>query len=94
MQLNVTADPPAWTKDPGVSYETKFLYTGFGRIDIHAKVYQTFQDFSLFERPFKGGVISRVYSTELATVTEYSKSPRRWMEETPGCTMYFAEISR
>jgi len=94
MQLNVTTDPPEWAKNSGVSYETKFLYTGFGRIDVHAKVYQTFQDFSMFERPFGGGVISRLYNTELATVTEYSKSPRRWKEETPTCTMYFAEIPR
>jgi len=94
MELNITESPPEWATNPGVSYETKFLYTGFGRIDVHAKVYQSFQDFSMYERPFKGGVVSRVYSSELATVTEYSKSPRRWKEETPSCTMYFAEISR
>ena len=97
MQLNVTSIPPPWASTNGHSYETKFLYTGFGRIDTTSKRYQSFQvgtPFLLNERPFKSGVVSRVYSTELATVTEYSKSPRQWKEETSSGTQFFAELRR
>ena len=97
MELRITPDPPAWAAQPGTSYETKFLYTGNGRVDTHTQTYQVFQlgpPITLFERPFKGGVISRVYSTEIATVTEYSKTPRRWKEETPTGIQYFEELRR
>jgi hypothetical protein len=95
MELKVTSHPPTWATH-GTSYETRFIYTGFGRIDVQAKLYQTFQSepFSMFERPFAGGVISRSYAVELATVTEYSKTPRRWKEETPNGTQYFEELRR
>jgi hypothetical protein len=97
MQISITSVPPSWSSHSGKSYETKFLYTGLGRIDTHSKMYQVFQQgtpFSLVERPFKGGVVSRVYSAELATVTEYSKSPRQWKEETPTGTQFFEELRR
>ena len=97
MELRITADIPAWAKAVGTTYETKFVYTGSGRIDTHAKTYQVFQlgpPITLFERPFEGGVVSRAYSAEFATVTEYSKTPRRWKEETPDATQYFEELRR
>jgi hypothetical protein len=97
MEVVITTEPPDWAAKHGTHYDTKFLYVGFGRINTHANTYQTFQlghPIFLFERPFVGGVVSRVYSTELATVTEYSKTPRRWKEETANSTQYFAEISR
>jgi hypothetical protein len=97
MELSVTNQPPAWANGNGTSYETKFLYTGSGRIDAEAQVYQAFQHgppFLLFERPFKGGVVSRVYTVEFATVTIYSKSPRLWKEETPSATTYFTELRK
>ena len=88
---------PLWADGVGYSYETKFLYTGRGRINTHTKMYETFQNglhLFLFERPFPGGVVSRVYASELATVTEYSKLPRKWKEETPTSTQYFTEVRR
>jgi hypothetical protein len=97
MELRITADPPEWAAGPGTSYETKFVYTGSGRIDTHSKTYQVFQldpPLTLFERPFVGGVVSRVYFAEFATVTEYSKSPRKWKEDTPDATQYFEELRR
>jgi hypothetical protein len=97
MELSVTSTAPAWAQTVGTSYETKFLYTGLGRIDAEAQVYQAFQHgppFLLFERPFKGGVVSRVYTVEFATVTVYSKSPRCWKEETPTDTLYFTELRK
>ena len=96
MELNITPKQPIWATH-GTTYDTKFLYTGNGRIDTHKQTYQVFQmgpPITLFERPFKGGVVSRVYSTELATVTEYSKTPRKWKEETPMSTQYFEELRR
>ena len=97
MELRITPDPPAWATAKGTTYETKFVYTGSGRIDTHAKTYQVFQlgpPITLFERPFEGGVVSRVYSAEFATITEYSKTPRKWKEETPESTQYFEELRR
>jgi hypothetical protein len=98
MEVTVSLDQPSWAVGPSTSYETRFVYTGNGRIDVHAKLYQAFQHkdshFLLFERPFPGGVVSRSYSVEYGTVTEYSKSPRRWKEDTPSGVQYFAEISR
>ena len=97
MELKITPDAPAWATQPGTSYETKFLYTGNGRIDTTAQLYQVFQlgpPITLFERPFKGGVVSRAYSVEYATITEYSKTPRRWKEDTPTSIQYFEELRR
>jgi len=97
MELRITSDAPAWASTSGTAYETKFVYTGSGRIDTHSKTYQVFQlgpPVMLFERPFPGGVVSRAYSAEFATVTEYSKTPRRWKEETPENTQYFEEVRR
>ena len=97
MELRITPDPPAWANAPGSAYETKFIYTGSGRIDTHSKTYQVFQlgpPLMLFERPFPGGVVSHAYSAEFATVTEYSKNPRKWKEETPENTQYFEELRR
>lgn len=97
MELKITADTPVWASQPGTTYETRFVYTGNGRINTHAQTYQVFQSgpqITLHERPFPGGVVSRSYSVEYATVTEYSKSPRRWKEETPSTTQYFEELRR
>jgi hypothetical protein len=97
MELRITPEPPAWATTEGKTYETKFVYTGSGRIDTYSKTYQVFQlgpPIMLFERPFDGGVVSRVYSAEFATVTEYSKSPRRWKESTPDVTQFFEELRR
>lgn len=97
MELKITPNAPAWASQPGTSYETRFLYTGNGRIDTQAKLYQVFQlgpPITLHERPFPGGVVSRSYSVEYATITEYSKTPRRWKEETPAATQYFEELRR
>ena len=97
MELKITPDAPTWATQSGTSYETRFLYTGNGRINTQAKLYQVFQlgpPITLHERPFPGGVVSRSYSVEYATVTEYSKSPRKWKEETPTATQYFEELRR
>jgi hypothetical protein len=96
MELNILESTPTWAQHPGRSYETTFIYTGMGRVNTHTQTYQAFQHtstFLLFERPFKSGVISRAYSTELATVTEYSKNPRRWKEETVNGTFYFEQLT-
>lgn len=97
MEIKITEEKPTWADGAGTQYETRFLYTGNGRINTHTKTYEVFQNDScifLFERPFAGGVVSRVYDAEMATVTEYSKIPRRWKEETPTGTQYFAEVRR
>jgi len=93
MEIDMTLEKLTWADAQGTSYETRFHYTGFGRIDTHAKLYQVFQSNTLFERPFLGGVVSRLYASEYATVTEYSKSPRRWKEDT-GIPKYFSERPR
>ena len=97
MELAISTKKPEWANASGKTYETKFLYTGLGRVDTTTMKYQKFQtgtDFFMFEEPFAGGVVSRVYMSEFATITEYSKMPRRWKEETPAGTHYFSELRR
>jgi len=98
MEIEITTTRPEWAKGRGTVHDVRFLYTGRGRINTHSRTYQAIQRDSsgihLFERPFLGGVVSRVYNAEYSTMTVYSTNPRRWSEETMGATEYFAEVRR
>lgn len=94
MELKISREKPAWADGVGHSYDTTFLYTGRGRINMHMRMYETFEGMHMFERPFTGGVVSRVYDAEAVSITEYSKSPRRWKEDTPTGTWYYSQLRR
>jgi hypothetical protein len=77
--------PEAYAKQKGTTYETRYLYTGFGRYNEHEKTLEVLQvepdeTFSFFSRPHTAEVFSRVYHVEQVRVTVYSSSPRIWKE--------------
>ena len=87
MNVKILPDiPDEWkNKKPIRSYETRFLYIGLRRLDTFKKTLSMFQytekGLVYHEEPFPDIAISRLYSTELATVSVYSESPRVWVEE-------------
>lgn len=84
----------------GITTETKYFYTGLGRINAHTQTFQVLKtmnsgNFVLFERPNPIGTLSRVYNVEHVTYTEYSSNPRRWCERIdPITAFYFEEVRR
>jgi hypothetical protein len=83
----------------GKTTETKYFYTGLGRINLHTRTFQllrkTGDTFLLTEHSLDIGVLSRVYNVENVTYTEYSETPRRWCERTdPHTAFYFEEVRR
>lgn len=79
----------------GTTYETRFVYMGFSRLDTEARTLSRMKvgedkKVLYFESEFpKGCIIPRAYHTELARVTVYSKTPRIWKEELAGDLVYF-----
>jgi hypothetical protein len=96
MQVEVSETEPTWAKG-GTSYETQVIYTGFGRIDLHRKMFQVMhpagKDIFLVERPFDGGVVARIYHSETVVFTTYSEKPRMWKEEIAGGPTYYFRVS-
>jgi hypothetical protein len=100
MKISISANvPEAYTKQKGETYETRYIYTGFGRYNEHEKTLEVLQvdadeSFSFFSRPHKPEVFSRSYHVELATVTLYSESPRVWSEKIGPITHFFQAIEQ
>ena len=69
----------------GESYLTQLLWTDRGMIDLHKRIIRQMSStdgiLSFSYAPFTGSV-SKVYHSEPATITVYSKT--LWREETPG----------
>ena len=92
--------PDEWKGKEGKTYETKYIYIGFRRlnsvtnkiqtIEVNPDGTWTFQE----EDNLNSGVLSRSYNTELVTVTEYSQSPRVWSESIdPEHIFFFRQMS-
>ena len=98
MKLFITNKVPApYSSQKGSTYETRYLYTGFGRYNEFEKTLEVIQvesdeSFSFFSRPHVVEVLSRVYHTEPVTLTLYSASPRIWKETVGDVTWFFQEI--
>jgi hypothetical protein len=98
MKLFITNKVPApYSSQKGTTYETRYLYTGFGRYNEFEKTLEVIQvesdeSFSFFSRPHLVEVLSRVYHTEPVTLTLYSASPRIWKETVGDVTWFFQEI--
>jgi hypothetical protein len=89
--------PEPYTTKKGNTYETRYLYTGFGRYNEFEKTLEVIQvepdeSFTFFSRPHTVEVLSRVYHTEAVTLTLYSASPRIWKETVGEDTWFFQEI--
>ena len=92
--LMSTKIPPQFAKMRGTTYETRYLYTGFGRYNEHEKTLEVFQrsddgQTTFFTRPYDLKVLSRVYHTEHVRVTLYSSKPRIWTEDVGEGTLFF-----
>jgi hypothetical protein len=91
MQISMTtAMPKEWaSKKPIESYETTFLATGFSRYNTVKKTLSQFVrhdngTVTYSESTCAATVFPRVYHTEPARVTVYSRSPMVWTEEVDG----------
>jgi hypothetical protein len=86
--------PPEFASQKGTTYETRYLYTGFGRYNEYEKTLEVIQvendgTYTFFSRPHEAEVFSRVYHTETVTLTLYSASPRIWKEEVGSDVFFF-----
>lgn len=87
--------PTKYAKMKGTVYETRYVYTGFGRFNEHEKTLEVFQReedgrTTFFTRPYVLSVVSRVYHVEYARVTLYSVEPRVWSEDVGGSVSFFS----
>jgi hypothetical protein len=94
-----TKIPAQFAKMRGLTYETRYLYTGFGRYNEHEKTLEVFHrdkdgKTTFFSRPFVLQVLSRVYHTELVRVTVYSNNPRIWTEDVGEGNLFFQLTNR
>jgi hypothetical protein len=84
---------PFTSPEAGLTYETRIVYTGLGRMNLHTRKLQYMMPLPdghvyLRESDFPSGVVSRIYHTEHARVTEYT-NPRRWTETIGDKTFHF-----
>jgi len=99
MEVRYTEQPPQWASARGKTIETKYFYTGLGRINAHTRMFQLLQRMGdtllLTEQSMEISTLSRVYHVEDVVYIEYSEHPRRWCERTdPHTTFYFEEVRR
>jgi hypothetical protein len=91
--------PEKYTSQKGTTYETRFIYTGFGRYNEHTQCMEWIEvdpdgSHSFSMKPYTPEVLSRVYHVEHARVTLYSESPRVWKEEIGLDCFFFYEIEQ
>ena len=92
MEVEVALKMPIQLS-PLSTYETKYVYTGFGKYDTERKklIVMKKKDGKIFitETDYTPHVISRGYYTELVRVTVYSENPKIWKEELSPSEVYF-----
>ena len=93
MQVSTTVPEP-YQRQKGLTYETRYIYTGFSRYDTEKKtltriVVQPDGRWVFQESPCEATTFSRGYHTECVRVTVYSESPRIWKEELSPHEVYF-----
>jgi hypothetical protein len=81
---------------PTSSYDTRLVYTGFGRYDVVRKVWIQLQEIShglrITETPCDNPVFRRAFHTEIVHVTVYPDGI--WSEEiSPNEIYYYVPIS-
>lgn len=92
MQVEIVR-VPSLPQQPGSTYDTQYVYTGFGRVDISRKklmVWKRNKDGT--ERIVEmdaPDVLPQSYHTEHVRVTVYSDNPRVWKEEHANNVVYF-----
>jgi len=86
--------PKEFATQKGLTYETRYLYTGFSRYDTERKTISRITEENggvlLFhEAPYSETVFPRVYHAEHVRVTIFSESPKVWKEELSSDMIYF-----
>jgi hypothetical protein len=94
MEITISNSvPPKFQSQKGTTYETKYLYTGFGKFNTAKSRMEAIEAkdgrYIFTGRPHNPSVFSRVYHTELATVTEYEGA---WSETVGDTTFFFQAI--
>lgn len=84
MLVKLSTTPPTeWANRPYKTYETSYIYCGFGRLDTHTRTFQRFTyiddtTVSLYSQPYGSDTFHAGYHTELARVHTYSDT--EWIE--------------
>jgi hypothetical protein len=86
--------PAEFVVQKGVTHETVYIYTGFGKYDAQREMLMTMKrlpngNLHVVETPHAPNVIGRGFHTELVRVTVYSENPRIWKEELSPVEIYF-----
>ena len=95
MELEYTRLPtPDFFLKQGQTYETLYIYTGYGKYDTERKVLMTMErlpngNLRMKEAVYDPKVISRAFHSEMVRVTVYSENPRMWKEEISPVEIYF-----
>ena len=97
MEICLSTTLPSKYADmpPLETYETRFIYIGLSRFDVHKKrlskmITHSKTHICYTESFVAFPVFTRGYHTEMATVRVYSESPRVWSEElSPGEIHFF-----
>jgi hypothetical protein len=83
MRVRLLSSVPS--QPPLRTYETAYLYVGFGRYDTERKTLTKITvhsntEWDMTEVPFAAHIFPRSYHAEMVRVTIYSESPRVWSE--------------
>lgn len=83
---------------PGSTYETVYMYTGFGWVDTTRKklvVWKREGDRNIIHEMPAPDVLPCSYHSEHVRVTVYSEKPRVWKEErAPGEVYFFRQLTQ
>ena len=92
FEVEVLDSVPSGLK-PMRTYETRYIYTGFGRYDVEAGLFSRIEKRgkSTFYSEMKTSddCFPRGYHVEHVRITVYSESPRMWSEELSPHDIYF-----
>jgi hypothetical protein len=86
--------PQAWPSNVVRSYETRYIYTGFGKYDTEQHKLISMRklengNFEITEINYDPQIISRGYHTEHVRVDIYSEQPRIWTENLSPYEVYY-----
>lgn len=96
MRVQLLSSVPPSAPPPSRTYETTYLYIGFGRYDTERKTLTTLREspdgsWEMTEVPCVVSIFPRAYHAELVQVTVYSESPRLWSETVNAQTFVFQQ---
>lgn len=96
MRVQLLSSVPSSLPPPLRTFETTYLYIGFGRYDTERKILTKIIEhpdgsWEMTETPFDASIFPRAYHAELVRVTLYSETPRLWSETVDDQTFVFQQ---